>query len=50
MYVDDRLLLGTDAQFNNNLVLELDTQFSLKRLGERSYFLGFETVRLERQG
>lgn len=47
MYVDDRLLLGTDAQFNNNLVLELDTQFSLKRLGELSYFLGFDTVRLE---
>lgn len=48
IYVDDILLIRTDAKFIDKLVSKLDTQFSLKRLVELSYFLGFEVEKIEK--
>lgn len=45
IYVDDILLIGPDSQFIKGMVAELNNQFSLKDLGEMSFFLGLEARR-----
>lgn len=42
VYVDDLLITDSDAQQVKALIQQLDAQFSLKDLGNLSYFLGIE--------
>ncbi|KAK6122039.1 hypothetical protein DH2020_044210 [Rehmannia glutinosa] len=42
VYVDDILITGDDPQFIKELIQKLNATFSLKHLGQVSYFLGLE--------
>lgn len=42
MYVDDILIMGTNASWVNQVVKDLNKKFALKKLGSLHYFLGFE--------
>ena len=46
VYVDDIILTGTNTTILNDLKLHLHTVFSIKDLGELSYFLGIEVSRV----
>ncbi|XP_031260925.1 uncharacterized protein LOC116119119 [Pistacia vera] len=45
LYVDDILLIGTDANLVGEIVHKLNIEFALKTLGSLKYFLGFEVDR-----
>ncbi|KAM6554399.1 hypothetical protein CsatB_015161 [Cannabis sativa] len=42
VYVDDIIITGSDSNLIANIVNSLNSQFSLKDLGDLSYFLGIE--------
>lgn len=44
IYVNDILIIGNNAGFINNLIHKLNSVFSLKDLGELSYFLGLKVT------
>lgn len=45
VYVDDIIITGTDETFINKIIDALATRFSIKDLGDLSYFLGVEITR-----
>ncbi|XP_039011859.1 uncharacterized mitochondrial protein AtMg00810-like [Hibiscus syriacus] len=45
VYVDDIIVIGNSNTEIDDVVRQLDVAFSLKDLGERSYFLGIEIER-----
>lgn len=45
VYVDDLILTGNDSAFLNRVIDSLGTKFSLKDMGDLSYFLGVEVLR-----
>lgn len=49
MYIDDILLTGINVRYIQNLINNLNTQFTLKDLRELDYFLGLEAYRLEKR-
>jgi len=46
VYVDDIIITGSSSALVNDLVLKLDSVFSLKNLGSLNYFLGIEVKHL----
>lgn len=44
VYVDDIIVTGPDASFLNIFITRLANKFSLKDLGQLSYFLGVEVI------
>ena len=42
VYVDDIIVTGNNPMFIKSLVTKLNTEFSLKDLGNLDYFLGIE--------
>lgn len=46
IYVDDILVTGSDLHQVNDLIQQLHAQFSLRNLGDISYFLGIEVSHL----
>lgn len=44
MYVDDVLLTGSSSSLMSQLIKRLNKKFSLKDLGQLSYFLGIEVT------
>lgn len=47
IYVDDILLTGSDCAYIQSLIEDLNSQFSLKDLGELNFFLGIEVHKSE---
>ena len=45
VYVDDILVTGSDAILVQNVIAALANRFSIKDMGQLSYFLGIETIR-----
>ncbi|XP_026378128.1 uncharacterized protein LOC113272520 [Papaver somniferum] len=45
LYVDDIILTGNDDTLMHKLVSSLSTEFSMKQLGDLSYFFGIEVTR-----
>ena len=45
VYVNDILITGEDSNAIQQLIKDLNIQFSLKTLGPVNYFLGFEVIR-----
>ena len=45
LYVDDILLIGNDTEFLNSIKGYLNTNFSMKDLGEAAYILGIKIYR-----
>ncbi|KAH0673130.1 hypothetical protein KY284_024217 [Solanum tuberosum] len=46
VYVDDIILTGNDPSYISSFTKSLDLQFSLKDLGDLSFFLGIEVARM----
>lgn len=46
VYVDDIIITGSCSQLVQHLINQLDSYFSLKRLGQLDYFLGIEAKHL----
>ena len=44
MYVDDLILTGSTLAFLNHSITQLATKFSIKDIGNLSYFLGIEVI------
>lgn len=47
IYVDDILVTDNDSMFITNLITWLNKVFSLKDLGDVSFFLGFEVTKID---
>lgn len=47
VYVDNILVIGSDISNINQWITTLNTRFVMKDLGELSYFLGIEVLRLD---
>lgn len=45
IYVDDILITSSDVAYIQNLITDLNSQFSLKNLGALNFFLGIEVHR-----
>lgn len=48
LYVDDLLITGSNKDEIDDLKVKLKTEFEMMDLGELTYFLGLEFVRIER--
>ncbi|KAH0645844.1 hypothetical protein KY284_033728 [Solanum tuberosum] len=46
VYVNDIILTGSDPSYISSFIKSLDVQFSLKELGDLSFFLGVEVARV----
>ncbi|KAL6331208.1 hypothetical protein AAG906_009636 [Vitis piasezkii] len=46
VYVDDILVIGSNAEVVTTLIKQLDVEFSLKDLGEITYFLGIQITHI----
>ena len=44
VYVNDLIITGSDPSLVNNIILQLDSKFSMKDLGELSFLCGVEVL------